>query len=147
MRRVPPPVRDGRAGSFPRGVGDGRIRPLPSVVIARTPGVSDRTQAERLRGVRLFLERGQLPEAAEDEFYHADLIGLAVELGTGERIGVVAAVQDFGAGALLEVRHERGSTLLPFTRAVVPRVDLAARRLVVTPPPGLLPAERAGSEG
>ncbi|MBI1774221.1 MAG: 16S rRNA processing protein RimM [Proteobacteria bacterium] len=117
------------------------------VVIARAPGVTDRNAAERLRGVKLFLERGQLPVAGEDEFYHADLIGLTVELASGERLGVVSAVQDFGAGALLEVRHASGSTLLPFTRAVVPAVDLALRRIVVEPPPGLLPAERSGSGG
>ena len=110
------------------------------VVIVRARGVADRDAAEQLKGTKLYLERAQLPEPEPDEFYHADLIGLAVELATGERIGVVKAVQDFGAGPILEVGHGRGSMLLPFTREVVPEVDLKGGRLVAAPPPGLLTA-------
>jgi 16S rRNA processing protein RimM len=117
------------------------------VVILRTPGVKDRTAAERLKGTKLYLDRSQLPAPEPDEFYHADLIGLAVELRTGERLGVVTAVQDYGAGPILEVGHGRGSTLLPFTRAVVPEVDLKGGRLVAEPPPGLIPKPADGGRG
>jgi 16S rRNA processing protein RimM len=113
------------------------------VVIARAQGIKDRNAAEAMRGTKLYLERAQLPEPEADEFYHADLIGLVAELESGERLGVVSAVQDFGAGPMLEVKHGSTSTLIPFTRAVVPEIDLALGRLVLAPPPGLLPAKAA----
>lgn len=109
------------------------------VVLARIDGVGDRAAAEALRGTRLYVPRERLPETARDEYYHEDLIGLAVALADGSVLGRVEAVQDFGAGDILEVRlGTGGSVLVPFTRAVVPEVDLAAGRLVVDPPPGLL---------
>jgi 16S rRNA processing protein RimM len=114
------------------------------VVIMRAPGVKDRTAAERLKGTKLYLDRAQLPAPEPDEFYHADLIGLRVELRSGERLGVVTAVQDYGAGPILEVGNGRGSVLIPFTRAVVPEVDLEGGRLVAEPLPGLIPPAADG---
>jgi 16S rRNA processing protein RimM len=109
------------------------------VLIAEVPGVRDRNQAERLRGLRLYLPRAALPETAVDEFYHADLIGLEAVLGDGTPIGRVRAVHDFGAGDTLELeRPGAASVLVPFTRAVVPVVEPAEGRLVLDPPPGLL---------
>lgn len=111
----------------------------PDMLVVRFEGIGDRNAAEALNGLELFVPRDRLPEAEEDEFYHADLVGLAAALPSGEILGTVIAVQNFGAGDLLEIAPPRGATLLvPFTRAVVPSVDLAAGRLTVDPPPGLL---------
>lgn len=107
-------------------------------VIARVEGVDDRTAAEALNGVRLYVSRDALPEAGEDEFYHADLIGLAAETVDGRVLGRVRGVEDFGAGAVLDVVGEGVSVLVPFTRAVVPVVDPANGKVVIDPPPGLL---------
>jgi 16S rRNA processing protein RimM len=109
------------------------------VLIGRLSGVEDRNRAEDLRGLRLHVPRAALPPAASDEFYHADLIGLAAVTGDGEAIGRVRAVHDFGAGDTLEIeRANAPPAMVPFTRAIVPVVDLAAGRLVVDPPPGLI---------
>jgi 16S rRNA processing protein RimM len=106
-------------------------------LIARAKEVETREQAEALRGLRLFIPREALPEPEEDEFYHADLIGLAVETPQGERLGRVKAVQNFGAGDLLEIDPGQGrpTRLLPFTRDVVPEVRIAEKRLIAVPPP------------
>jgi 16S rRNA processing protein RimM len=109
------------------------------VVIARIDGVEDRDAAEALRGVRLYVERAALPPPDEEEYYHADLVGMAAVLADGSPFGRVVAVHDFGAGDSLEVeRPEGGTILVPFSRAAVPVVDVEARRLVVEPPEGLL---------
>lgn len=108
-------------------------------VVMRLEEVPDRTAADAIRGLKLYLDRDQLPDADEDEFYHADLIGLDVFGPDGASLGRVMAVQDFGAGDLLDVKGADGrSVLIPFTRQVVPAVDLAAGRIEVSPPPGLL---------
>jgi 16S rRNA processing protein RimM len=109
------------------------------VVIAHLSGVQDRDQAEALRGLRLHLPRAALPQTEAEEYYHADLIGLEAVLGDGTPVGRVRAIYDFGAGDTLEVaRPDAPSVMVPFTRAVVPSVELAAGRLVLDPPPGLL---------
>ena len=108
-------------------------------VLARLSGVADRNAAEALRGVRLYVPRAALPKANEDEFYHADLVGLPVETREGAPLGTVRAVHNFGAGDLLELRDESGrELLLPFSAAVVPEVDLAGGRIVAVLPEGLL---------
>lgn len=101
-------------------------------VIVEAEGVRDRTQAEFLRGLRLYVPRERLPEAGEEEYYHVDLIGLEARDEAGVAFGRVVAVQDFGAGELLEIETRPGRTVfVPFTRAAVPVVDLDAGRLVV----------------
>ncbi|HEY7608642.1 MAG TPA: ribosome maturation factor RimM [Alphaproteobacteria bacterium] len=108
-------------------------------VLARLSGVADRDAAEALRGLRLYVPRAALPKTKEDEFYHADLIGLPVETREGQRLGTVRAVHNFGAGDILELRGEDGRELmLPFSDAVIPAVDLAAGRIVADPPAGLI---------
>ena len=104
--------------------------------LARVEGIADRTAAEALRGTKLYVDRTVLPEPDEGEFYHADLIGLRADrLGGGADLGVVAAVHDFGAGTLLELRAPDGtSAMVPFTLASVPVVDLAGGRVVIDPP-------------
>ncbi|MGR3495163.1 ribosome maturation factor RimM [Citreimonas sp.] len=106
---------------------------------ARLEGVETKEQADALRGTRLFASRDRLPALPEDEFYHADLIGLPVYDTGGVQLGVVHAVHDHGAGDLLELHLTGGSktALLPFTQAAVPTVDIAAGRIVADPPEGL----------
>lgn len=107
--------------------------------LARIEGLGDRTAAEALRGTRLYVDRAALPPPAEDEFYHADLIGLPAEDPDGSPLGTVRAVHDFGAGDVIELTGPDGRGLtVPFTRDVVPVVDLEAGRLVVAPPPELM---------
>ena len=104
-------------------------------LIARVDGIADRNAAEDLKGQKLFIHRSALPEPEEDEFYHADLIGLRTVLPDGSGHGLIKAVHDFGAGDLLEVALEDGGmTYLPFTREVVPAVDLKAGTATVVPP-------------
>jgi 16S rRNA processing protein RimM len=114
------------------------------VVIARLSGVEDRNRAEALRGLRLYLPRSALPQTEAEEYYHADLIGLEAVLGDGTPVGEVRAIHDFGAGDTLELARLGAPPLMvPFTRTVVPSVDLAAGRLVLDPPPGLLDENEA----
>jgi 16S rRNA processing protein RimM len=109
------------------------------VLIAKLSGVADRDRAEALRGLRLYLPRAALPPPEEEEYYHADLIGLDAVLTDGTPLGQVRAVHDFGAGDTLEITRAMGPpAVVPFTKAVVPEIDLAAGRLVLDPPPGLL---------
>ncbi len=114
------------------------------VVLARIDGVRDRTQAEALKGTQLFLPRAALPAPAADEYYYADLVGLAVEFADGTVVGTVRGVENFGAGDVLEVaaRQPGGAVVtVPFNRAAVPVVDLDGGRIVVNPLPGLFAAE------
>lgn len=106
---------------------------------ARLGGVTTKEQAEALRGVRLYLDRDRLPNLPDDEFYHADLIGLAVYDTGGSLLGKVKSVLNHGASDLLEIQAEGTGepVLLPFTRAAVPTVDLSAGRIVADPPDGL----------
>ena len=109
------------------------------VLIGQLSGITDRNQAEAARGLRLYLPRAALPPTEEDEYYHADLIGLEAVLTDGSVVGPVRAVHDFGAGDTLEIaRREAPPLMVPFTRTVVPKIDLAAGQLVIDPPPGLL---------
>ena len=113
-------------------------------VIARIDGIVDRTAAEALRGLRLYVARAALPAPEAGEYYRADLIGLRAELADGSPYGRVIDVQNHGAGDLLEIERARGgSEFLLFSDAAVPVVDLAAGRVVVAPPAML----EAGASG
>lgn len=109
---------------------------VPNGFSARLGGISTREEAEALKGVKLFADRSRLPQAEEDEFYHVDLIGLEVFDTGGTQIGTIAAVLNHGANDILEVRGPglTETLLLPFTKAVVPTVDIAAGRVIVDPP-------------
>ena len=110
-------------------------RPVKGAVIARAKGVDTRDQAEALRGLTLHVRRDDLPAPDEDEFYLADLIGLAVETAAGESLGRIKAVNDFGAGDLLEIQPPRGASWwLPFTREAVPEVRIAEGKVIANPP-------------
>lgn len=112
------------------------------VVVARVEGVADRTAAEALKGLELFVDRAVLPATDDGTYYHADLIGLAVEGVDGAPLGKVTAVHTFGGGDVMEVTAENAkggkatSALLPFTADVIVSVDLAGGKVTVTPPPG-----------
>jgi len=111
------------------------LREANEVVIVRVKGVTSRTEAERLTNTELFVARDRLGETEEDEFFHADLIGLSAETSSGEVLGRVVALYDFGAGDMVEIRPAAGPVrVFPFTRAVVPVIDIAGGRLVIEPP-------------
>lgn len=115
------------------------VRPLKGGYAARVSGVTTKEEADALRGTDLFAHRDQLPSLPDDEFYHADLIGLDVLDAGGAALGKVKSVQNHGAGDLLEVFGPglKNTVLLPFTREAVPTVDLAGGRIIVDPPEGL----------
>jgi 16S rRNA processing protein RimM len=122
--------RDGRSFAVER------IRPAKDVVIAKFYGVDDRNTAEALNGTDLFVDRTRLPAPEdEEEFYHADLIGLRAEGLDGLELGTLVAIHNFGAGDILEIVPSRGPSLLvPFTKVATPVIDLPGRRIVVSPP-------------
>jgi 16S rRNA processing protein RimM len=124
------------------------LRPAKEFFVARLKGVTDRTAAERLRNTDLYVPRERLPAPDPDEFYHADLIGLAVQDAAGRAFGTVVAVHNFGAGDLLEIAPAGGgeTMMLPFTAAIVPVIEIAHRRVIVNAPPGLLERDSADSE-
>jgi 16S rRNA processing protein RimM len=104
-------------------------------LVATLKGVTTRDEAEHLNGLELYVAREKLPATNEGEYYHADLIGLAAVTEAGETIGRVVAIHNFGAGDIIEIAPPQGATmLLPFTNAVVPTVDVAGGRVVVTLP-------------
>jgi 16S rRNA processing protein RimM len=113
-----------------------RLRPAKGdMLIAKFRGIDDRNAAEALNGVSLYVDHSVLPAAGAEEFYHADLIGLAAFDAAGGPLGKVVAVYDFGAGDILDIAPAGGPSLLvPFTRAAVPEVDIAAGRITVIPP-------------
>lgn len=121
------------------------------VVIAALKGVADRNAAEALKGTELYVDRARLPAPEdEDTFYHADLIGLAAEDAGGKPVGRVVAVFDHGAGDVIDIRGGDGKVItVPFTKAVVPVVDVPGGRIVVELPAGLIDdgAKPEGDEG
>ena len=111
-------------------------------LVATLKGIATREDAERLNGIELYIARDKLPDTDDDEYYHADLIGLAAVDAAGEPMGRVIAIHNFGAGDIIEIAPPHGATLLlPFTNAVVPSVDLANGRVVIE-----LPAEIVGDD-
>ena len=111
-------------------------------LVATLKGVTTREEAERLNGIELYVARDKLPATDDDEYYHVDLIGLAVVTTADEPLGRVVAIHNFGAGDIIEIAPPHGpSLLLPFTNAVVPTVDLAGGRVVIE-----LPDEIEGDE-
>lgn len=98
----------------------------------KVKGVEDRNTAETLIGTGFYIERSRLPEPEEEEFYHADLIGLEARNADGEKIGVVNALYNFGAGDLIELKTSGGSLeMLPFTKQYVPIVDIKNGFIIV----------------
>ena len=121
---------------------DGRVFVIEAVrstasdmAVARFDGVTDRTGAEALKGLELFVARAALPQTEAEEFYHADLVGLRVEDEAGRAVGHVRGIHNFGAGDVLDIeRPDGGEALLPFTREFAPIVDVAGGRIVIAAP-------------
>ncbi|MEM6305315.1 MAG: ribosome maturation factor RimM [Pseudomonadota bacterium] len=136
---------EGQARSFRVAL----LRPIKNGFAARAVEVSTKEEADALKGTVLYAARDQLPALPDDEFYHADLIGLEVFDTGGALLGTVKTVQNHGADDLLELRLAESSAtaFLPFTKAAVPTVDLASGRIVADPPPGLLPEENGPDAG
>ena len=119
-----------------------KAREAKDHLVATIKGVSDRNAAERLNGLELYVPRDRLPATDDDEYYHADLIGLAAETTAGVPLGRVLAIHNFGAGDIIEIAPPSGSTLmLPFTNAVVPTVDLPGGLVIIE-----LPGEIEGED-
>ena len=118
-----------------------------NLLVVRVAGIADRTAAETLTNLDLTLDRAVLPPPEPDEFYLADLIGMEAYGADGARLGTVVDVPNFGAGDLVEVRPTEGgdSVLFPFTKAVVPSVNVTARRITINPPAEVEDDERAQS--
>jgi 16S rRNA processing protein RimM len=116
------------------------LSPSRGAVLARIDGVADRNAAEALRGLKLYVDRSALPVAGEQEWYEADLLGLAAVGRDGRDWGKVLAFHDYGAGRSVEVSGGAGGkpVLLPFTTEAVPEIDVAGGKVIVDPPAGLL---------
>lgn len=118
------------------------LRAAKDHLVATFKGIASRNDAESLNGIELYVPREKLPDTDDDEYYHADLIGLAAVTATDEPLGRVVAIHNFGAGDIIEIAPPKGATLLlPFTNAVVPTVDIAGGRVVIE-----LPQEIEGEE-
>ena len=105
-----------------------------NVVVVTINEIADRNGAELLNGTELFVDRSALPEDDEDEFYQSDIVGMAVESVDGAAIGTVIAFHDFGAGEVIEIKPERGSSvMIPFSEAAVPDIDVERRVMIVEP--------------
>jgi 16S rRNA processing protein RimM len=106
------------------------------MVVVRIEGVADRDAAAKLTGTEIFARRENMPPPDEDEFYHADLVGLRAVTVAGEEIGRVVGLSNYGAGDILEIAAKAGgdTLLLPFTKAVAPEIDFAGGRIVIVPP-------------
>lgn len=115
-------------------------RPIKNGFAARFSGVRTKEAADALRGVRLYATRDKLPNLPDDEFYHADLIGLTVLDTGGTELGRIKAVLNHGAGDLLEVavKGRKLPLLLPFTVANVPTIDIGSGKVITDLPDGLL---------
>jgi 16S rRNA processing protein RimM len=135
-------TRDGRTFSVARV----RVQKTDTALV-RFEGVDDRTAAEALKGLELFVPRGALPEPAAEEFYHADLIGLRAQDAEGRQIGVIRAIHNYGAGDVLELgRDDRSTLLLPFSREFVPTIDVASGYVIVAEPEDSEALDKRGVE-
>ena len=120
-----------------------KLRPAKDHFVARLSGIRDRDAASALTNAKLYVPRARLSQTEDpDEFYHADLIGLAAVDRAGKTLGAVVAIHNFGAGDLIEVRPQTGGNteLVPFDTAHVPEVDIASGKIVIDPPDGLFEA-------
>ena len=112
-----------------------RARAAKDHLVAALKGIASRDDAARVNGIELYIPRDKLPDTEDDEYYHADLIGLRAVDTQQQAIGKVLAIHNFGAGDIIEIAPARGPTLmLQFTDAVVPTVDIAGGRVVIEMP-------------
>ena len=123
-------------GDEPREVS--QVAPERGEWLVKLAGVDDRDAAEALRGRQVALPRAELPAAADDELYVADLVGCRVVDTAGAPLGTVRTVDNYGSQDLLVIDGPRGEVLVPFVEPLVVSVDLEARLIVCDPPEGLL---------
>lgn len=115
--------------------------------IAAIEGVADRGAAQALKGAALYVNRSALPQTGDDEYYHADLIGLCVRDAADQDVGFVETVHDYGAGTFLEIKPAKGkSFMLPLKKAFVPEIDLQQGFLRAEIPDGWLKEEKPKKE-
>ena len=118
------------------------------MLVVSVDGITDRNAAAALSGLELSIPRDRLPEPDDEDFYHADLVGLRADTTDGRTLGSVVAIHNHGAGDILEIAASGGEPILvPFTKAAVPTVDIPGGRLVVDPPPGLLDTDNDSGIG
>jgi len=111
------------------------VRAGKDVAFVAFKEIADRSTAEKLKGVELFVSRDALPAPDPEEFYHADLVGLRAEDSEGRNIGTVRAIHNFGAGDVIEIARADGDEVfLPFTREVAREIDIASGRIVIAVP-------------
>ena len=126
------PLRDGAGGTYEVL----SVRTAKTVAVLRLTGVRTREAAEALKGTSLYIERQRLPdeELEEDEFFQADLIGLAVNDAAGKSYGEIRAIHDFGGGDILDLSGDgKRTVMIPFSEAAVTEIDLAAGHVTVDP--------------
>lgn len=138
---------EGKEGEFQIRV-TGQVK---GMVIARIDGIDDRDGAEALKGKQLYVPKSALPEAEDGEFYYADLMGMKAESTEGKPLGIVKAIHNFGAGDIIEIAREtngpaedgdaKDDLMVPFTKAMVPQVDMQQGRIVIDPPQNLEPED------
>jgi 16S rRNA processing protein RimM len=135
-------ARDGRVFTV------AKLRPgKADEAVATFAEVVDRNTAEGLKGLELFVARDVLPAPDENEFYHADLIGLTAMDEADRVIGTVKAIHNYGAGDVIEIARGDGDTvMLPFARDFVPEIDLKAGRVVIAEPAEVETGERGNVE-
>ena len=116
------------------------FQPHQNIYLVTLDNIKDRDQAEKLRGTKLYVSRDRLPKIKDkDTYYHADLIGLSAKDAAGMVIGKIIHVANFGSGDLLEIKPVKGASYyVPFTKAIVPHVDIEKKEATVLVPPGLL---------
>lgn len=114
------------------------LRAVKDTLAARISEIPHREAAEALHSTRLYVERARFPELSDEEYYYSDLIGLNVEDTERNPIGKVKAVQNYGAGDILEIHYQSRTILIPFTQHAVPRVDIQEGLLIIDPPLGVL---------
>ena len=120
-------LRDGRCFTL------SNARLQGEVVIAAVKGISDRNASEALKGLELYIDRDDLPEVEANEFYQADLIGMAVLDANGNALGEVTGFQHFGAGDLVEIAMPGGKVgLVPFADSMIPEIDVEEGRLILS---------------
>jgi 16S rRNA processing protein RimM len=124
------------------------VRQGKGIAIVQFEGVASRDAAEALTGIELFVSRARLPETEAHEFYHVDLIGLRAEDTEGRTIGKVTAIHNFGAGDVIEIERDdgQGEVLMPFTREIVPTIDVTERRIVIVAPEEIEAATKGSVE-
>ena len=128
------PLRTARGKAFEVSV----VNVVDDGVTARIAGITDRSAAEALKGLELFVDRAALPQTEDGTFYHADLVGLPVAFADGTVVGKVVAFHNYGGGDVMEVEEVDGAktALLPFTADVIAAIELGGK-VVINPMPGL----------